>query len=84
MTEWRAVAGFERIYAVNREGQVLSLERIVDTSGGRGQTTRRVNERILNPSRGIGGRLRVNLFRDGRACHRLISHRAIKKDGQPG
>jgi len=40
---------------------------------------RRVPERILKPSRGIRGRLRVNLFRDGRECHRLISNRAIKQ-----
>src|SRR6516225_1101453 len=81
-TEWRDIAGFEDCYAINRNGQVLSLDRIVNTSGGRGQTTRHVPARLLYPSRGVGGQLPVNLFRHGRACHRLISHRAMKMDSQ--
>jgi hypothetical protein len=59
-----AIPGFEDIYEVSDRGEVRSLERIVNAGGaGRGQITRRAPERILKPSRGIRGRLRVNLFR---------------------
>jgi hypothetical protein len=80
---WAEIPGWEGIYAINRNGQVRSLDRDVAMTNRWGdEMTRRVPERILKPSHGIRGRLRVNLFRDGRACHRLISHRAIKMDSQ--
>jgi hypothetical protein len=78
--DWRDIAGHEGLYSVSTLGRVRSLDRDVAMINRWGDPMlRRVPERILKPSRGIRGRLRVNLFRDGRECHRLISNRAIKQ-----
>jgi hypothetical protein len=53
---WKPIAGFADIYEISDHGRVRSMERVINAGGaGRGQTTRRVNERILKPSRGIRG-----------------------------
>lgn len=69
---WLPITGFEGIYEVSNQGRVRSVERVIKVFRGRGHHIRRVNERILRPSHGIEGRLRVTLHNDGIATHREV------------
>ena len=67
--EWRDIVGYEGLYAVSNCGRVKSLERL-DSLG------RRVNEKILSPSKDGNGYLYVNFYRNGERkmykVHRLV------------
>lgn len=74
MTEnWKPVAGFEGYYEVSDLGNVRSLDRPYIDSLGR----KRVRlGRELKPWAGTGGRLRVDLWKDGQVSKRQV-HRLV-------
>lgn len=71
---WLPVVGYEGLYEVSNSGQVRSLDRMIHMRNGQ---VRQHRERILRPHLEKGGRLVVNLPRDGngrtiRYMHHLI------------
>jgi hypothetical protein len=77
--EWKPIAGFHGCYAIDHDGRVLSLERDVTLVNRWGDPMlRRVPARILSPSRGIGGRQRVTLFKGGVPTCREIHHLVLE------
>ena len=63
---WNPVKGYEGLYKVSSMGRVKSL----------------ITGKILKPEKGIGGYLRVHLYKDGKAkhfkVHRLVAEAFLK------
>jgi len=73
---WKPVLGYEGFYEVSDQGRVRSLDRVISAPGRWGQRLIRYSGRVLAPRLDPGGRLRVQLSRDGvqedRKVHRLV------------
>lgn len=70
---WKQVVGFEGLYEISDTGTVRSLSRRVPTKGN---GTRIVRGRILNPAPDRNGYIRVQLFKNG-VCVRAMAHRLV-------
>lgn len=68
MTEWRDVVGYEGSYEVSDDGQVRSVDRIIQTRNRWGECGRRFPSRILKPFLSRQGYVRVALS-EGAAGH---------------
>lgn len=70
---WKEIEGYEGLYRVGTNGQVKSMERMVDN--GRGGKMK-IQEKILKPTPDGHGYLQVNLSKDGKEkkhkVHRLV------------
>lgn len=73
--EWRDIAGYEGLYQVSSEGNVKSLERIVERSDGK---QRLIKERIMKPVKNRGGYLQILLSKDGKVKHAYV-HRLVSQ-----
>lgn len=63
MTEqWKPVVGYEGLYEVSDHGRVRSLDRAVR---GKDKRTQKIKGAILKPTKGLDGRYRMSLYRDG-------------------
>lgn len=71
--QWRDVPGFEGFYEVSDQGQVRSIERIVNA----GTWTRIQREKTLSPSRRKDGRLHVGLSRGNNEKRYFFVHRLV-------
>ncbi|MET0992976.1 MAG: NUMOD4 motif-containing HNH endonuclease [Mycobacterium sp.] len=67
--EWRALPGYEGIYAVSDQGRVQSLDRITDRG-------RKWKGRILSPATMPSGYRTVSLWRNGKQTTALV-HRLV-------
>ena len=66
--EWRPIVGYEGLYEVSNMGNVRSLDRIAKWSNGKQNNG--YKGKIKKPSVGEGGRLFVNLYKNGQ-CKRF-------------
>jgi hypothetical protein len=89
MEEWRDVPGFTGLYQVSSEGQVRSLDRVVEQTGHstQGLFARRYRGKLLVGS-SAGGYSLLNLFRGGKSYsmtrHRLVALAFIPNpEGKP-
>lgn len=75
MSEWRDIPGYEGVYQVSSEGQVRSLDRVVQHPVS-GDTLRR--GKVLRLKRRSEGYLYVRLYRGGKSKSRSVHHLVLE------
>jgi hypothetical protein len=72
--EWRPIPGYEGAYAINRDGDVLSLERVIEKRDG---TRQPFKTRLLTPMR--HDKLKTVVLSDHGVQRRYYVHKLVRE-----